>query len=157
VDLDERRQRVLGIGQLEGQLLLAREGPDGDEGGVGVLLDRLARPEELREDLELLLLLLELSVVGEDRLRPLQIPQRLLRDGVVIPEGRVAGSLLELGLLLLGAGDVKDSPGERARTRRAPAAARLSLRSSAFLLRRRAPLARTLRRVWAAETPGGGG
>ncbi|MGE5345399.1 MAG: hypothetical protein ACM3JH_05535, partial [Acidithiobacillales bacterium] len=66
--------------------------------------------QELAQDLELLLLLAELAVVREDPFDLLQLPQRFLRGDGVAPETRITGLLLELTLLLLGTGDVKDSP-----------------------------------------------
>jgi hypothetical protein len=119
MDLEDRGHRVLDVGQLEGQLLLAGEGADRRDRLVGVLLDRFPGPEELREDLQLLQLLPEESVVGQDRLGLLELSQRLLCGDVVVPELRGARLFLELGLVLLGPRDVKDSPGERARSRRA--------------------------------------
>jgi len=110
MDLEKGRERVLGVGQLEGQLLFAGKGADRRERGVDVLLDRLAFLQELGQDLELLLLLPELAVVREDRFGLLELPQRLLRGDVVVPEAGITGLLLELRLLSLGTGDVKGSP-----------------------------------------------
>lgn len=68
MDLDDRRKRILVVGELEGQLLVTRPGRDRRERLIGVRLDFLARAQELREDLELVLPLLEVLVVREDAL-----------------------------------------------------------------------------------------
>jgi hypothetical protein len=113
VDLEEARERVLGVRQLERQLQLARPGPDLEERLVGVLLDRLAGAEELEVDLQLVGLLLQSTIVGKDLVDALQLPEGVLRGGRVRPEAGVAALRLELFLLSLRPGDVKDSRGGR--------------------------------------------
>ena len=129
VDLEERRELVLRLGQLEPQLPLARPRLDRRHGRVGVPLHRLAFPEELGEDLELLPLLPERLVVAQDDVGPLELLQRLLGRRRVVPEVGRPGPRLELGLLLLRAADVKGTPGAPRPGSPAPAASRSVPRS----------------------------
>ena len=112
-------------------------GRDRGERLVGVRLHLLARAQELREDLELVLPFLEVLVVREDALGALQLAQRLLRLECVRPEAGLARLPLELFFLFRRLADVKDSPGGRSRTTRVRAGAQFVLRSRGTSSRRR--------------------
>ena len=122
--------------ELERQLLVTCPRRDRRERLVGVRLHLLARAQELGENLQLVLPFLEVLVVREDALGPLQLAQRLLRFESVRPEGGFAGRPLELFFLFRGLPDVKDSPGGRSRTTRVRAGAQCVLRSRGTSSRR---------------------
>ncbi len=110
VDLEEGRELVLRLGQLEAELPLPRPLRDRGHRRVGVPLHGLAFAEELGEDLELLALLPERLVVAQDDVGLLELLQRLLGRRRVVPEIGGSGARLQLGLFLFRAADVKGTP-----------------------------------------------
>ncbi len=89
-------------------------GREGVEGGSDVLLDRLALPDPVDEDAEVLRLPLrgfrEVALV----LQPPAVPQNPLRAVRIAPEAGGGGAGLELAQLPIRIGRVKDSRAGRA-------------------------------------------